>query len=114
SGKYRSGASLPEGSRAHDSAKRGSRTMAKRLNPGNYAIVDAVREIARRHEATPAQVALRWILDRPSVSTVILGARTEAHLKANMGATGIALDDESARRLEELSFLRPGYPYELI
>jgi aryl-alcohol dehydrogenase-like predicted oxidoreductase len=58
-----------------------------------------------------AQIALNWLLQRPTVSTVILGARTEAQLRENLGALGWQLTPEQARRLDAASAVTPTYPY---
>lgn len=75
------------------------------------AIVEALREIAAAHEgATPSQVALNWLLERPGVTSVILGARTEAQLVENLGAARWRLSPEEMERLDRLSATAKGYP----
>ena len=51
-----------------------------------YRIVDVLDEIAQRREVSTAQVALNWVMNKPGVDTVILGARDEAQLRDNLGA----------------------------
>jgi aryl-alcohol dehydrogenase (NADP+) len=74
--------------------------------------MDAVVRIAREIGATPAQVALSWIADRPGVLAPIVGARTVEHLRRNLGAAELTLDKEAAAALETVSAPQSGgYPY---
>src|SRR5690606_2216340 len=70
-----------------------------------YSIVDVLDEIAAETGHSSAQVALNWLLQRPTVSSVILGARTEAQLIDNLGAAGWNLSPEQVARLDEISHL---------
>ncbi|MEO6712331.1 MAG: aldo/keto reductase [Mycobacteriales bacterium] len=77
-----------------------------------WDVVDAVREVADGRGATMAQVALAWLADRPTVTSVILGARTVEQLDDNLGAAGMHLTEEETARLDAAS--DPGaadYPY---
>jgi aryl-alcohol dehydrogenase-like predicted oxidoreductase len=77
-----------------------------------WDVIDAVREVADGRGVSMAQVALAWLLDRPGVTSVILGARTEAQLADNLGAAGLHLTDDETARLDAAS--DPGaadYPY---
>ena len=77
-----------------------------------WEVVDAVREVAEGRGASMAQVALAWLVDRPAVTSVILGARTMEQLKDNLGAAGLHLSAEETARLDAAS--DPGaadYPY---
>jgi diketogulonate reductase-like aldo/keto reductase len=68
--------------------------------------------IAKEIGATPAQVALSWIADRPGVVAPIVGARTVDHLKSNLGAADLALSAEATSELDKISAPQPGgYPY---
>ncbi|MCA1337758.1 aldo/keto reductase [Pseudooceanicola marinus] len=69
--------------------------------------------MAKTHDATPAQVALKWLLDRPGVAAPIVGARTVDQLTANLAATELTLEAEAADRLDQLSRPVPqkSYPY---
>jgi aryl-alcohol dehydrogenase-like predicted oxidoreductase len=60
---------------------------------------------------TPAQVALNWLLQRPTVDTLIIGARTEEQLKQNLGAVGWNLSLEQVKKLDQASEVFPPYPY---
>ncbi|WP_419998603.1 aldo/keto reductase [Streptomyces boninensis] len=77
-----------------------------------WAVVDAVREVAEARGATMAQIALSWLADRPTVTSVILGARTLEQLDDNLGAADLHLSDAERTRLDAAS--DPGaadYPY---
>lgn len=76
-----------------------------------FAIVDAIDEIAAETERTVPQIALNWLLRRPTVASVIVGARTEEQLRENLGAVGWALDPEQLARLEAASEATPPWPY---
>ncbi len=75
-----------------------------------FAVVDAMRPIAARHQATVAQVALAWLLSRPQVSTVIMGAKTPEQLTDNLGASGLELTADDLQALEDVSKLPAEYP----
>jgi aryl-alcohol dehydrogenase (NADP+) len=78
----------------------------------NWATIDAVVGIAGKIGATPAQVALSWIADRPGVVAPIVGARTVEHLRSNLAAADLTLDPETTEALEKVSAPQPGgYPY---
>jgi aryl-alcohol dehydrogenase-like predicted oxidoreductase len=76
-----------------------------------YTIVDALEEIAGHLGKTIPQVALNWLLSRPTVTNVIVGARNEAQLRANLGAVGWSLDADQIARLDQVSRRAPIYPY---
>lgn len=76
-----------------------------------YRIVDVLLEIARERGVSAAQVALNWVLSRPAVSTVILGARNEAQLRDNLAAASWRLAVEEIDRLDAASALPEPYPY---
>jgi len=75
-----------------------------------FAVVDAMRPIAARHQASVAQVALAWLLGRPQVSSVIIGAKTPEQLRDNLGACALELGVEDLQALEAVSKLPPEYP----
>jgi aryl-alcohol dehydrogenase-like predicted oxidoreductase len=78
----------------------------------NWATLDLVRAIARDHDATPSQVALSWIADRPSVVAPIIGARTLDQLHENLAAGDLTLSADETTWLEQVSALAPNdYPY---
>jgi len=75
-----------------------------------FRCIDAMRPIAQRHQATVARVALAWLLSRPQVSTVIVGAKTQEQLADNLGAARLELSVEELAALDEVSALPPEYP----
>jgi aryl-alcohol dehydrogenase (NADP+) len=78
----------------------------------NWATIDAVIRISKEIGATPAQVALSWVADQPSVIAPIVGARTVTQLRENLGAVGLHLDAEITAALDAVSAPTPGgYPY---
>jgi aryl-alcohol dehydrogenase-like predicted oxidoreductase len=76
-----------------------------------YKVVDALDEVAAETGKTVPQVALNWLLRRPTISTVIVGARNETQLKQNLGAVGWKLTEEQIARLDEASKVPLAYPY---
>jgi aryl-alcohol dehydrogenase-like predicted oxidoreductase len=76
-----------------------------------FAVVDALDEVAAETEKTVAQVALNWVLQRPTVSTVIIGARNEEQLLQNLGSVGWNLTAEQVARLDSASTVPLAYPY---
>ena len=100
--------------------RRGVRPEVSRLNeldaPGTidfervYRIVDVLADVARARSVTPAQVALNWVLCKPGVDTVIVGARDEAQLRDNLAAEAWRLSAEEVARLDEVSALPEPYP----
>jgi aryl-alcohol dehydrogenase-like predicted oxidoreductase len=76
-----------------------------------YRVVDAIDEVAQQTGKTVPQIALNWVMQRPSVATVIIGARNEEQLRQNLGALGWSLTAEHIARLDEASATTPVYPY---
>lgn len=106
-GKIRRGQPLPAGSRLHTTAEAGPPVNDELL----YDVVDVLDEIAAETGRTVPQIALNWLLTRPTVATVIVGARNEEQLRQNLGAVGWRLDDEQLARLDRASAVTPPYPY---
>ena len=75
-----------------------------------FDCVDAMREIAQAHKTTVAGIAIAWLLHRPFVTSVIVGAKNNEQLDANLAATGIRLTEEDMRKLDQVSALPPEYP----
>jgi aryl-alcohol dehydrogenase-like predicted oxidoreductase len=73
-------------------------------------LVEAMRPIAQAHRASVAQVALAWLLARPGVSTLLLGASKLPQLEDNLGALQVRLSEEEVRRLDALSPHADYYP----
>ena len=76
-----------------------------------FAIIDVLREIASERDASVAQVALNYVVHRPGVTSVIIGARNQEQLDDNLGAVGWQLDAEQVRRLDEVSARPLPYPH---
>jgi aryl-alcohol dehydrogenase-like predicted oxidoreductase len=76
-----------------------------------YTVVDALEEVAGETGKTIPQVALNWLLSRPTVANVVVGARDEAQLRANLGAVGWTLTEAQVARLDQASRRAPVYPY---
>ncbi|HEX4071549.1 MAG TPA: aldo/keto reductase [Planctomycetaceae bacterium] len=76
-----------------------------------YRVVDALDEVARETGKTVPQIALNWLLQRPSVATLIIGARNEAQLRQNLGAVGWNLAPEQVAKLDAASATAFAYPY---
>jgi aryl-alcohol dehydrogenase-like predicted oxidoreductase len=106
-GKIRRGKPLPEQSRLHKTAENGPPVADEYL----YKVIDAIDDVAKETEKTIPQVALNWVLQRPTVSTVIMGARNEEQLRQNLGAAGWNLSAEQVARLDAASDVTPIYPY---
>ena len=109
SGKYRRNQPIPPDSRV---AQGGSPVQHRDTDDERlYSIVDVLEEISNETGKTIAQVALNWLLQRPTVDSIIIGARNEEQLKANFGATGWNLTVEQVKRLDTASDILPSYPY---
>jgi aryl-alcohol dehydrogenase-like predicted oxidoreductase len=110
SGKYRRGQPPPDGARLTE-----WKDTMKRIGEGrSYDLMDVLEKVAKRLEATPAQVAIAWLLARREVSSVILGARTVAQLDDNLRAAEIKLAPEDVKELDEGSAPDWAYPYAFI
>jgi aryl-alcohol dehydrogenase-like predicted oxidoreductase len=77
----------------------------------HYRIIDALDAVAAEAGKSVAQVALNWLLQRPTVATLIIGARNEAQLQSNLGAVGWNLSAAQVERLDIASEIPPAYPY---
>jgi aryl-alcohol dehydrogenase-like predicted oxidoreductase len=107
SGKYRRGQDPPEGSRHLTDWNEPPVYDEDRL----YETIDVLVEIAEAHDVSAAQVALAWLLTRPTVSSVIVGARTDEQLAGNLKAVDLELSDQQLSKLEEVSRQPLLYPY---
>ncbi|MCX6469856.1 aldo/keto reductase [Williamsia herbipolensis] len=106
-GKITAGQPIPPGSRLHTTADAGPPVDDDLL----HEVIDTLTDIAAETGRTVPQIALNWLLRRPTVSSVIVGARTEAQLLDNLGAVGWELDAEQIRRLDHVSAVEAPYPY---
>jgi aryl-alcohol dehydrogenase-like predicted oxidoreductase len=107
SGKFRRGQPLPENNRMSQGGSHGPATNFERL----YTIVDALDEVAEETGKSIAQISLNWLLQRPTVANIIIGARDEEQLKQNLGAIGWNLTTEQVKKLDAASEVDPIYPY---
>jgi aryl-alcohol dehydrogenase-like predicted oxidoreductase len=106
-GKIRRGQPLPANSRLHKTSAEGPPVEDEYL----YRVVDAIDEIAKETGKSVPQIALNWLLHRPTVSSIILGARNEEQLKQNLAAFGWNLTPEQIATLDQASETSLAYPY---
>jgi aryl-alcohol dehydrogenase-like predicted oxidoreductase len=106
-GKIRRGQALPELSRLHKTAENGPPVKEEHV----YRVVDAIEVVGRQTGKSVPQIALNWLLQRPTVSSVILGARNPEQLKQNLGATGWNLTAEQVATIDAASETTVAYPY---
>jgi len=109
SGKMRRGQPLPETTRLQSklAVDRGPPVSDEHI----YRVVDALDDVAKETGKSVPQVALNWLLQRPSISSIIIGARTEEQLKQNLDAIGWNLTAAQIARLDAASATTPAYPY---
>ena len=108
-GKIRRGQPLPEASRLQ--SQRQVDAAPPLSNEYLFQVVDAIDGIARETGKSVPQIALNWLLQRPTVASVIIGARNEEQLRQNLGAVGWKLTPEQVARLDAASATTPAYPY---
>ncbi|HEX8048692.1 aldo/keto reductase [Rhizobium sp.] len=106
-GKIRRGQPLPEKSRLHETAAFGPPVDNEKL----YDIVEALDDIAAETGKTVPQIAINWLIARPTVASVIIGARNEEQLRQNLGAVGWSLSREQIGKLDRVSAVMSPYPY---
>ena len=106
-GKIRRGQPLPANSRLHVTADMGPPVADELL----YRVVDALEKVAGDIGKTVPQVALNWLLQRPTVSSVVVGARDETQLRQNLGAVGWNLTPAQVAELDAASAVTRTYPY---
>lgn len=106
-GKIARNTPLPKQSRLHETADKGPQVDDEYL----YKVVDALQEVAGETGKTVPQIALNWLLTRPTVSNVVIGARNIEQLKQNLGAIGWQLSAAQIARLDQASAVTPIYPY---
>lgn len=107
SGKVRRNQPVPENSRIAQGGTLGPPVAEEFL----FSLVDVMDEIAAETGKTTAQVALNWLLQRPSVTSIVIGARDERQLKQNLEVVGWNLTGEQIARLDKASETTPIYPY---
>ncbi len=106
-GKIRRGQPTPLVSRLHQTADKGPPVADQYL----YKVVDALDEVAKGTGKSIPQIALNWLLQRPSVVNIVIGARNEEQLRENLGAVGWQLSQEQIAKLDLASEVTPVYPY---
>jgi aryl-alcohol dehydrogenase-like predicted oxidoreductase len=106
-GKIRRGQPLPETSRLHKTSEQGPQVDDEYL----YNVVDALDAVAKETGRSVPQVALNWLLQRPTISSVIIGARNEEQLKQNLAAVDFKLTESQMTALDKASDRPPIYPY---
>jgi aryl-alcohol dehydrogenase-like predicted oxidoreductase len=106
-GKIRRGHPMPEVSRLHKAAEGGPVVADEYL----YKVVDALDAVAAETGKTVPQIALNWLLRKPTIASVILGARNEQQLRDNLAAASFALTSAQVARLDEASAPQVAYPY---
>lgn len=107
SGKYRRNQPIPADGRIAQGGGEGPAIPEEIF----YAIIDVLDKIAAETNKSVAQVALNWVLQRPTVCNVVIGARNEDQLKQNLGAVGWSLTPDQVKRLDAASERPPVYPY---
>lgn len=106
-GRIRRGAPIPEGSRLHETAAFAPPVDDEHL----YRVVEALDAVAAETGKTVPQIAINWLLQRPTVASVIIGARNEAQLRQNLGAVGWSLTPAQRATLDAASDVLPPYPH---
>jgi aryl-alcohol dehydrogenase-like predicted oxidoreductase len=106
-GRIRRGQPIPENSRLQKTKELGPPVEDEFL----YGIVDALDAVAKETRRAVPQVAINWLLRRPTVSSVIIGARNEEQLRSNLDAVGWSLDSKQIERLNAASSKPRPYPY---
>lgn len=109
-GKYEKGKPHPQGARLSDSSR------ASRLSDSSLAIAHVVKEVAAELGKTPSQVAVAWALAQRQRAQIIpiLGAKTVSQLQDNLGALAVAFPEKALARLDEVSRISLGFPYEFL
>ncbi len=106
-GKIRRNSPLPEVSRLHETASYGPPVDNEYL----FDVVDVLEEISKETGKTIPQISLNWLLQRPTVANIVIGARNEEQLRQNLGAVGWHLTPDQVARLDAASDKTPIYPY---
>lgn len=112
-GKYRRDERPTGATRLGENPDRGVEAYDRRSSlDRTWRVIDATQSVAEELGVSMAQVALAWLVDRPTVTSVIIGARTLEQLEDNLGAAGLHLSEEHTRRLDSASDPQPAdYPY---
>ena len=106
-GKIRRGQPIPKDSRLPKTADKGPPVSDEYL----YQVVDALDAVAKETGKTVPQIALNWLLQRPTVANIVVGARNEEQLRQNLAAVGWTLSKDLVAKLDAASEITPVYPY---
>lgn len=106
-GKIRRGQPIPEVTRLKSTQEAAPKVDDEYL----YNVIDVLDEVSQETGKSIPQIAINWLLQRPTISSVIVGARNEQQLKDNLGSVGWKLDEDQIARLDKVSALTPIYPY---
>ncbi|MEO1513464.1 MAG: aldo/keto reductase [Bacteroidota bacterium] len=112
SGKYTR--DQPQSGRIATTSEETEESWERRNTEKNWKIMDKMQELCKKHDATPSQLAIAWILSKPVVSSVILGVRTMEQLTDNLASNQLSLSAEDLGELDRLSTLEELYPYRMI
>ncbi len=107
-GKIRRGQPAPKDSRLGQGGDKGGPTVDDEYL---YSVVEVLDQIAEETGKTVPQIAINWLTTRPTVSSIVLGARNEEQLKANLGSIGWSLSEDQLARLNQVSERPKAYPY---
>ncbi len=106
SGKYKPGERMQQGSRSEEGWAFPQRYFASNADETLQTLLDVSEKLGY----SPAQIALRWVLEQNAMTSVIVGARRIEHLQDNLGVDGCKLNDEELNRLNDISYLTDRYP----
>ena len=112
-GKYKAEDRVEPDAEVEADGTRRSQVVKTSLSDRNMTIVAEVQKVAEEVEATPSQVALRWLMQKPGRPLPVIGARTAEQLEDNLGAMNISLNDDQMQRLDDVSAIELGYPHDV-
>jgi aryl-alcohol dehydrogenase-like predicted oxidoreductase len=114
-GRYKRGEKPENGGRVEHSTKTGwaATGWTRHNNDKTWALLDVIQGIAKAHNRSMAQVSLRWLMQKPTVASVVLGARTLSQLEDNLKASEFVLTDADMKALDAASAVEAFYPYDL-
>ena len=110
-------AGLLSGKITRDSWPKDATRMQKsspHLTEKNFQIIEELIAVSNELRASPAQVAIRWLMQKRGVVSPIIGARTIAQLEDNIGAAAISLSEQQMNRLDQVSAVKHAFPYDFI
>ena len=114
SGKFHRGMTAPPEDTRVTVVKETDHPWSAYNNEHTWKVIDTLFGVAKEVGKTPAQVAIRWLMQRPSITAPIIGARTVKQLEDNLGACGWSLNGAEMTRLDQVSALPQSYPYDII